>query len=168
MSVLFARNIHLKMKSLVIITILLISSACFSQSKNYLIANYLFDQGRYSEAKIELEKSLNQKKNSFQLELICFQLGECERILNDSITSSYYLSCIDLAKKSGLHGYSPKQKREGLKRIAFSYYYIGNKKESKDWIEKYLRVNPNDCEAQKLKDLLSKKDKTKANRVYSQ
>ena len=133
----------------------------YSQSDDFLRANYLFGIGRFTESKALLLKSLEQKKNVEQKGVIYFQLGECERLSLDTINFQYYINCIDYSKKISQHGATRTEKANTLKRIAFSLYYTENYKYSLDWITKYLKVVPGNCEAKEFEIKLQNQLNTK-------
>jgi len=121
-----------------------------TQSKNYLKANFYFGIQEYTLAKPLLEKSIKQKGNKFYLGNIYFQLGECDRIANDSINRLYYLEAIDFTKRNYACGFDKQSVIKRLKLLAMCYYYLEDYEMALSWMKKYLKVRPEDCEVERL------------------
>ena len=119
------------------------------QSKSLLIADYYYSSKKYELAQKKYEKSLNKHSNKDFKESIYFHLGECNRILHDTIIAEYYNQCIDLNKKSTSCKNSCETLKK-IKRISYCYFYLKEYERAERNFKMYYRVKKDDYELNKF------------------
>jgi len=119
------------------------------QSKKLRIANNYFSNGEYKLAESYYKKSITKRNSLFYFD-IYFNLGECERILNDTIVEDYYWHCIYNSKRSVPYSRAFEFNLKRYKKIVVSCYYIEEYEQAFLWFERIKKIEPLDSGLSKM------------------